>query len=299
MGEIDLHIHTTASDGMLTPSQVVRLAKERNLRAIAITDHDSIDGVREALDQGRRVSLEVIPGVEISANSKAGNLHLLGYYVQTEDGILKEKLDRLKRARSERNPRIIKKLNDLGISITYPEVIRASGGGQVGRPHFAQVLVDKAYVRSIDEAFDRFLAQGAPAYVDKYRFEAKEAIEVVLRAGGVPVLAHPYTLSCTPADLEKLLTELVDKGLKGIEAFYPDHTRKQTAQYQRLAERLGLVQTGGSDFHGALIKKAELGIIGEGVCLSYTIVEELMRVRHGSLSQPASPHLRKLDLERE
>ena len=279
MGEIDLHIHTTASDGMLMPSQVVRLAKKRNLKAIAITDHDSIDGVREALDQGRRVSLEVIPGVEISANSKTGNLHLLGYYVQTEDGILKEKLDRLKQARSERNPSIVRRLNALGIDISYPEVIQVSGGGQVGRPHFARVLCDKRYVRTIDEAFDRYLGQGAPAYVDKFRFDVKEGIEIVSKAGGVPVLAHPYSLDCTPEDLGEMVSELALDGLKGIEAFYPDHTPKQTAHYQRLAEKLGLVTTGGSDFHGPLITKAELGIIGQGISLTYATVEALKRAR--------------------
>jgi predicted metal-dependent phosphoesterase TrpH len=279
MGEIDLHIHTTASDGMLTPSQVVRLAKERNLKAIAITDHDSIDGVREALDQGRRVSLEVIPGVEISANSKAGNLHLLGYYVQTEHGILKEKLDRLKQARSERNPNIVRKLNALGVDISYPEVIQVSGGGQVGRPHFARVLRDKRYVRTIDEAFDRYLGQGAPAYVDKFRFDVKEGIEIVSKAGGVPVLAHPYSLNCTAEDLEEMVSALARDGLKGIEAFYPDHTPKQTAHYQRLAEKLDLVTTGGADFHGPLITKAELGIIGQGISLTYATVEALKRAR--------------------
>lgn len=286
MGKIDLHIHTTASDGTLTPSQAVQLAKKRGLKAIAITDHDTIDGVKEALEAGQRESMEVIPGVEISANAMRGSLHLLGYFVETERGILREKLQRLKQARAERNPRIVSKLNDLGINITYQEVIWASGGGQVGRPHFAQLLVDKKYVRSTDEAFDRYLAQGAPAYVDKYRFEVKEAIEIILKARGVPVLAHPFTLNGTSEDLETVVIQLVQDGLKGIEAFYPDHTPEQTAQYQRLAEKLRLVKTGGSDFHGTLIKKAELGIIGKGICLPYRIVEDLMRVKRDLISHP-------------
>lgn len=280
MGEIDLHIHTTASDGTLTPPQAVRLAKKRQLRAIAITDHDTIDGVKEAIAEGKRESLEVIPGVEISAKVITGSLHLLGYFVETEHGVLREKLERLKQARSERNPRIVKKLNDLGIGITYEEVVRASGGGQVGRPHFAQVLVDRGYVRSISEAFDRYLAQGAPAYVRKYRFRVKEAIDVILKARGVPVLAHPFTLNCTPEELETRLTALVQDGLKGIEVFYPDHTAEQIALYQRLAEKLNLVKTGGSDFHGGLMKKSQLGIIGNGICLPYRIVENLMQVKH-------------------
>lgn len=281
MMEIDLHVHTTASDGTLTPSQTVQLAKRRQLKAIAITDHDTVDGVKEALEEGKRLSIEVIPGVEISANAKTGSLHLLGYFVETERGILKEKLERLKQARSERNPRIADRLNDLGVHITYEEVVRASGGGQVGRPHFAQVLVNRGYVRSISEAFDRYLAQGAPAYVGKFRFEVKEAMDIVLEAGGVPVLAHPFTMNCAPDELETRVTELVQDGLKGIEVFYPDHTGEQTVQYQRLADKLGLVKTGGSDFHGALIEKAELGIIGKGISLPYATVKELLRVKRG------------------
>jgi predicted metal-dependent phosphoesterase TrpH len=283
MTEIDLHVHTTASDGTLTPSQVVQLAKKRRLKAIAITDHDTVDGVKEALEEGERASLEVIPGVEISANIGRGSVHLLGYFVETEGGILKEKLDTLKGARSERNPRIVSKLKSLGIAITYQEVVAASGGGQVGRPHFAQVLLNKGYVSSLNEAFDRYLAQGAPAYVDKYRLDVKEAIDLVLKAGGVPVLAHPFTLNCMPGDLETLVNELVQDGLKGIEAFYPDHTREQTAQYRGLAEKFHLVKTGGSDFHGTLLEKAELGIIGNGISLSYAVAEELMQVKQNMI----------------
>ncbi len=280
MVEVDLHIHTTASDGTLTPAQVVQLAKKRRLKAIAITDHDTVDGVKEAFEEGQRVSLEVIPGVEISANARTGSVHLLGYFVETERGILKEKLERLKQARSERNPRIVDKLNHLGLNITYEEVVAASGGGQVGRPHFAQVLLDKGYVRSLDEAFYRYLAQGAPAYVDKFRFDVRDAIDVVLKARGIPVLAHPFTLNCMPVELESLVADLAKDGLKGIETFYPDHTSEQTVQYQRLADKLGLVKTGGSDFHGKLLEKAELGIVGNGICLPYKIAEELMRTKH-------------------
>lgn len=279
MTEIDLHIHTTASDGTLTPSEVIQLAKERQLKAIAITDHDTVDGVEEALEEGQRVSLEVVPGVEISVNVRTGSLHLLGYFVETRRGVLREKLERLKQARSERNPRIAERLNDLGINITYQEVVRGSGGGQVGRPHFAQVLVDRGYARSINEAFDRYLAQGAPAYVDKYRFEAEEAIDIILKAEGVPVLAHPSSLDRTPGDLEKLVAQLIRYGLKGIEVFYPDHTPQQIALYRRLAKRFGLVVTGGSDFHGTLIEKAQLGTFGKGICLSYRTVEELLAVK--------------------
>jgi predicted metal-dependent phosphoesterase TrpH len=289
MGEIDLHIHTTASDGTLTPSETVRLAKERQLKAIAITDHDTVDGVGEALEEGNRLSLEVIPGVEISANTRTGHLHLLGFFIETERGILREKLEKLKQARSERNPRIVKKLNGLGIDITYEEVVQASGGGQVGRPHFARVLVDKGYVRSINEAFSRYLAEGASAYEPKFRFGAKEAIHLILKAGGIPVLAHPFTLNGTPEAIEKAVTELVQIGLRGLEAFYPDHTRDQTTHYRRLAEKLGLVITGGSDFHGALMEKNQLGITGAGIFLPYSLVEKLLQEKQALMIESCPP----------
>jgi hypothetical protein len=283
MEKIDLHVHTTASDGALRPSDVVRLASRKNLKAIAITDHDSIDGIEEAQKAGNQLSVEVIPGIEISANFRNGSLHLLGYFIET-GGTLASKLTRLKQARSERNPQIVDKLNRLGLRLSYPDVLEASGGGQVGRPHFAQVLVDRGYVRSINEAFDRYLAKGAPAYVDKYRFEVHEAIDVVLEAGGVPVLAHPRTLNCSLKDLERFVTALTHRGLMGIEVFYPEHSAEQMRQYGRLAEKLGLIQTGGSDFHGAPIKTTELGFIGEGISLPYSMVRVLKKAKHrGSL----------------
>jgi len=280
MEGIDLHIHTTASDGTLTPSETVQMAKRQRLKAIAITDHDTVDGVREALEEGRRVSLEIIPGIEISANTKTGHVHLLGYFVETKHGILKKRLERLKQARSERNPKIVNKLNSLGVDISYQEVVQESGGGQVGRPHFAQVLVNHGYASSISEAFNRYLGLGAPAYVHKFRFETDEAIDIILKTGGVPVLAHPFTLDRTAEEIEALVTDLVQKGLKGIEVFYPDHSREQIIQYRKLSEKLGLVRTGGSDFHGKLADKGQLGVVGNGIYLTYTVVEELLRVKH-------------------
>ena len=289
MGEIDLHVHTTASDGTMSPTEVVHLAKEKNLKAIAITDHDSIDGIEEAQKVGNELSVEIIPGIEISANFRDGSLHLLGYYVETQGGPLATKLARLKQSRSERNPQIVEKLNRLGVKITYQDVLEASGGGQVGRPHFAQLLVDRGYVRSINDAFDRYLTRGAPAYVDKYRFEIGEAIDVVLEAGGIPVLAHPRTLNLSREDLKRFVTTLARQGLMGIEVYYPDHSAGQRRRFRGLAEKLGLIQTGGSDFHGAPVKATELGFIGEGICLPYSMVTELKRARTGVSRQPKNP----------
>lgn len=288
MGEIDLHVHTTASDGTMSPADVVHLAREKKLKAIAITDHDTIDGIEEAQKAGNELSVEIIPGVEISANFRSGALHLLGYYVETQGGPLAAKLARLKQSRSERNPQIVEKLNRLGVKITYQDVLEASGGGQVGRPHFAQLLVDRGYARSINEAFDRYLTKGASAYVDKYRFEIEEAIDVVLEAGGVPVLAHPRTLNYPRENLERFVTTLTRRGLMGIEVFYPENSIEQTLQYRNLAEKLGLIQTGGSDFHGAPIKATPLGFIGPRISLPYSMVNTLKRAKHGISFRPVA-----------
>ena len=179
MGYVDLHLHTTASDGVLSPSGVVRYAKAKGLQAIAITDHDTIEGCEEGLSEGERIGFEVIPGIEISAEYSPGSMHILGFFLDIHHPLLNERLGYLQKARGERNPKMVARLNQLGIEVTYEEVLKASGGGQVGRPHFANVLLEKKVVRSFQEAFDRFLKKGAPAYVDKFRFTSKEALHFI------------------------------------------------------------------------------------------------------------------------
>ncbi len=280
MGSVDLHLHTTASDGVMTPSEIVRYAKRKGLQAIAITDHDTIEGLAEGLSEGQRVEFEVIPGVEISAEHSPGSMHLLGYFVEIDHPLLKSRLDYLQNARAERNPKIAERLNRLGVRISYEEVIKASGGGQVGRPHFAQVLLEKGYVRTFQEAFERYLGKGAPAYVDKVRFRPKEAISFIREAGGVAVLAHPKTLGTGGSSkLEELIVELMRYGLKGMEVFYPEHSPLEVTQFRALAERLGLLATGGTDYHG--IEKEELDIgVGRGeMKLPYSLVEGLKAAR--------------------
>jgi len=278
MGYVDLHLHTTASDGVMTPSEIVRYAKSKGLQAIAITDHDTIEGLEEGLLEGEKIGFEVVPGVEISAEYSPGSMHLLGYFLDIHDPLLKGNLDYLQKARAERNPKIIENLNRLGVRISYEEVVKASGGGQVGRPHFAQVLIEKGYVRSFQEAFDRFLKKGAPAYADKVRFKPEQAISFIKESGGVAVLAHPKTLGMN-STLQKILLELMEEGLKGIEVFYPEHNSLEVAQFKALAKRYGLLMTGGTDYHG--IDKEELDIgVGRGeMRLPYSLVEELKEVR--------------------
>jgi predicted metal-dependent phosphoesterase TrpH len=270
MGYVDLHLHTTASDGVMTPSAIVRYAKGKGLQAIAITDHDTIEGLEEGLSEGERIGFEVIAGIEISADHSPGSMHLLGYFLDIHHPPLKGSLDYLQKARAERNPKIIQNLNRLGVRINYEEVVNASGGGQVGRPHFAQVLMEKGYARTFQEAFDRFLKKGAPAYVDKLRFKSK-------------VLAHPKTVATNgSSSFEKILRELMEEGLRGIEVFYPEHTPPEVAQFKAMAERYGLLMTGGTDYHGIEKEALDIGVGRGEMKLPYSIVEALKAARRPS-----------------
>jgi 3',5'-nucleoside bisphosphate phosphatase len=270
---IDLHTHSNASDGTMAPREVVRLAKESGLAAFALTDHDTIDGLAEAMATGRQVDLEVIPGVEISARHALGSMHILGYFLDYESELLASRLAVLQQARKDRNPQIIAKLNKLGIPVTMEQVEAISGGGQVGRPHLAQALYQGGFVRSLQEAFDIYLGNNGKAYVGKFRFPPAEAIAMIRDARGIAALAHPFTLGIHTFDaLMPLLQELMDLGLAGLECYYPEHSADQEALYLSLAGKLGLLITGGSDFHGDNKPEISLGRINVQSHLTYDLV---------------------------
>ena len=262
---IDLHIHSRASDGTLSPAEIIALASGLNLGAISITDHDSIAGSREALLCGLPDSLGFLTGVEISAEPPpsypgAGSIHILGYGFRLDDPELNRSLEKLQDSRRGRNPEIIARLNKLGIAIRIEEVEREAADGQPGRPHIAKLLIKKGIAKSMDDAFDRYLGNGRPAYVDKFRIEFSQAIELINAAGGIPVLAHPCLLELERADqLEDLLQEMMSMGLKGLEVYYPLNTPQQTMQYSDLAARHRLLMTGGTDFHGDIQPEIQLG----------------------------------------
>lgn len=277
---IDLHIHTTASDGILTPTEVVNYAVRKGLKAIAITDHDTIVGNAEALKEGERQNLTVIQGVEISVEFLGGTMHILGYLIDYKNETLCEKLRTLQKFRAERNPRIVEKLNKLGMQLKYEEVEKLAQGGQVGRPHFARLMVQKGYVGSEQEAFDKFLKKGAPAYEEKTRLSPSEAISLILDAKGIPVLAHPFTLNCKNLEeLEQVVRELIEAGLKGIEAYYSEHSDKETLEYQQLSSKYGLLITGGSDFHGDKSLGIDMGTGRGNLNIPDEILNELFRVK--------------------
>jgi len=259
---VDLHCHSTASDGTLSPTELVRLAKDSGLSALALTDHDTVAGTAEAASAAGSLSLDFLPAIEISCQyPHPGTMHLLGYGIDPNSPVLRDLTQRLIAARDNRNPRIIARLNELGVAITMDEVEREAGGDVVGRPHIAAVLVRKGYVSSIKHAFDKFLGTTGLAYFDKERLTARQALDLVHQSGGLPVLAHPCQLRTTnDAELERVVKDLVDLGLAGIETIHSDHDASMVERYTRLAERYGLLKTGGSDFHGGNKKDIALGI---------------------------------------
>ncbi|GAB6097126.1 PHP domain-containing protein [Desulfatiferula olefinivorans] len=261
---VDLHIHSTASDGSLTPRAILDQARALGLKAVSITDHDTIDGIRAALTPAEPKDLHVLPGVEISAHppepfADPGSFHLLGYGFRLDDPDLNATLETLRTARHERNPKILSRLADLGMDLSPDEVYNDAADGAVGRPHIARAMMRKGYAADIDEAFDRYLSEGRPAFVDKARIACAEALCAITRAGGIAVLAHPVSLGMDLATLEGLLRTMIPLGLEGLEAYYPDHTPALTRAYIALSRELGLIATGGSDFHGAFKPEIRMG----------------------------------------
>jgi predicted metal-dependent phosphoesterase TrpH len=282
---IDLHIHSTASDGSFTPAEIIDHAQKLNLAAIAITDHDSIDGSREALRIGIPPSFNFLTGVEISAAHPpffpgSGSFHILGYDIRLDNRDLNQALSKLQAARKNRNPSILKRLNKLGFQISLDEVNQEVGEGQLGRPHIAYAMVKKGFVTSIDEAFDKYLGTRGPAYVDKYRIECEQAIQIIRAAGGVPVLAHPALLDIeNDQKLDALLQNLMKIGLAGIEVYYPEHSPQQIRQYTELARKYGLLMTGGTDFHGTITPQIKMGSGKGSLFIPYLLYEKLLGAR--------------------
>jgi len=244
--KVDLHTHTVASDGALTPRDLVRKAVEHRVGVLAITDHDSTEGLAEARDEaGRHPGLTLVPGLEINCNVEGAEIHVLGYLVDHEAAWFQEFLAGQRAARTARVYALTARLAELGVPIDPAEVLALAGEAAPGRPHVAQVMVKHGYVQSVREAFDRYLRSDGPANVPRHRLTPIEAIEVIRRAGGIAVFAHPGL-----AGRDAMIPDLVDAGLGGIETYYAEHSGAQVRSYLELCRRFGLVATGGSDFHG-------------------------------------------------
>ena len=263
-GGIDLHIHTSASDGSHTPNEIVEIAQQLRLEALSITDHDTIDGVKEILATGLLKTIKFVPGIEISAaapkSSKLdGSLHLLGYGIDPDNNDLNKLLVLLHQSRANRVPHIVDKLYQLGIHLSITEIKKQAQKSILGRPHIAKALVSHGYANSVDDAFNRFLGKGKPAYADKFRITCQTAIETIKAAGGLAVLAHPFLIDHNFEKIENLVDLMIPLGLAGIECIYPEHTKAATSFYKSLAKRKGLLITGGTDFHGPDVRP--------GICL--------------------------------
>lgn len=247
---IDLHTHSWFSDGTKSPAELVQLAACSGVSALAITDHDTMDGVNEALSASAEYGVEVVPGLEMSVVHKKKALHILGYFMDPAHAELTAALSVLQKARDGRNEKIIGKLQSLGIAATVGELKEISGFGQTGRPHIAKLLMNHGMVRSVPQAFDEYLGKDAKAYVARFAYSAEEAIGFITRAGGIAVLAHPILVDKTLNSLVTLLPALKSYGLAGIEAFYPTQSKKMRKRIRKFAEDNDLLLTGGSDYHG-------------------------------------------------
>lgn len=256
---IDLHTHSTASDGTFSPGALVAKAHREGLAALALTDHDTVDGVPEARRVADELGLEFVPGVEISAEADRGSLHIVGLFIEV-GGRLAQRLRALVGMRDERNERLVARLAQLGRPIELEEALAYSGGAVLGRPHFAQAMMARGYVNSVEDAFLRYLGKSGSAHLPKQRLPRRDAIELIRSAGGVPVLAHPNQTQLEGPQLEILVRELKDLGLVGLETHYTGYTKKQTRRFRRLARAYNLLESGGSDFHGTIKPGISLGI---------------------------------------
>ena len=247
MPKVDLHIHSTASDGRLSPAEVVGKAAELGLTVMAITDHDTVDGIAPALAAANVFpQLKVIPGVEISTDFPSGEVHVLGYFLDYTDPELRSTLDRFRNSRQLRAQRMVAKLKSLGVHIEWQRVQEIAGSGALGRPHIAQAMLEKGYIGSFKEAFTSYIGRGEPAYVEREKITPVEAVALILRSKGLPVLAHPFTAS----DPGAMTTELKAAGLVGLEVYYNGYSADKVNELLSMARRHNLIATGGSDYHG-------------------------------------------------
>jgi 3',5'-nucleoside bisphosphate phosphatase len=271
----DLHSHSNASDGSFSPTELVEYASKNGITTLALTDHDTINGIDEAVKAGEKFGVTVIAGVEISIDFNPGTMHVCGYNIDIDNKNLTDKLMIVQQARRNRNRAMVDKLNATGVAITLDEVKKVAGPDQIGRPHFARVMMDKGYVPTVKEAFNKYLAKGSPCYVDRVRLSINDAVKIIKGAGGKAVLAHPNQLKLESDDAYKrTFAELKDLGIEGVEAFSSYHNEEENQKFKAIADALELMATGGSDFHGKTKPDVGIGIFGENVTLT---INELMK----------------------
>ena len=279
MDTIDLHTHSTFSDGTFTPLQLVKYAEEKGLKAFALTDHDTTEGVKEA--KSIETNVEVISGVEISTRYDKKEIHIVGLYVNENDADLNKQLKYYREKRVTRNFEILEKLNSLGVNITIDDVKESCTGDVISRAHIAKALVSKGFVGSYTEAFDRYLGDNKCAYVPRETLNYEESMELITKAGGEPVLAHPLLYKMSDTNLENMMVKLRQKGLKAVEVYYSTHSNSDTQHIMAMANRVGLIYSGGSDFHGATKPKIDMGTGMGKLAVPYEILEKIRGERNG------------------
>ena len=277
---IDLHAHSIFSDGTNTPEELVNLAVQGGLTALALTDHDTTDGLPRFMAAGADSSIQTIPGIELSAEFGEITFHMLGYFLDPANAELQTALKWVREGRTGRNVQILEKLNRLGYNLTHEDVLKHAGDDLIGRPHFAAALIEKGHFKSKDKIFQQLLGKGKAAYVDRLRLAPEACVEVIRKAGGVPVIAHPGQMKLTARSLRRLVKQLKEHGLGGIEVWHPIHKPHQMSSYLRICEDFDLVATGGSDFHGKLTPDLTLGRGFGDLCILDSVVDQL-RVRRG------------------
>ena len=280
---IDLHTHSTASDGLYAPAELVRLAHDAGLKTIGLVDHDTTDGLAEALAAGKALGVEVVPGVEVNTDlpNRQGEAHVLGYFIEYERPEFQRKLRTLREARERRGERMVERLRAQGFDVTW-ERVRELAQGAVGRPHVARALIEKGYAANVSDAFDKYLAPGRPAYVPRFKLSPEDAVRLIASARGVPTLAHPAWI---PELEQRVLPSLVQAGLQGLECYYGEYDEATVARLLALADQYGLVPTGGSDYHGPNMHPTPLG----GRYVPESSLERLRQVAQRNREQPAPP----------
>jgi predicted metal-dependent phosphoesterase TrpH len=276
---VDLHTHSTFSDGTDTPAALIAKAAQARLEAVALTDHDNLDGMAEARSAAEAAGIELVPGIELSLEWPHGGFHLVVLWLEPGSGALQDRLTELQTGRAARNHVMVGKLQEHGIDITYEEVLEEAGGTGVGRPHMAAVLTRKGVVGSISEAFDLWLAIGRPAYVGRPRLGPEEAIGLARGSGAVPIIAHPHTLGVFGRELDEHLERLAGVGLVGLEALYPEYEPDTRLELMERARQAGLIPSGGSDYHGAYKPGLRLGSGFGDLSVPREVLEELREAR--------------------
>jgi len=278
---IDLHTHSIYSDGISTPAELIEMAVSNGLQALALTDHDTVEGVGEIQQLGRQFDITIMTGVEISTTLRQYTLHILGYGIDPTDPALHQWLQPLQAGREKRNKAILGKLQGLGIEITAEEIRKISHCGQTGRPHIARLLVEKGVVESFDAAFRQFLGRNQPAWESRFSYSAAETIDMIHQFGGLAVLAHPGQLDPEMRVQPLLIKELTLRGLDGLELYYPTHTRKTQKKLKALAVENNLIVTGGSDFHGTPRPAHRLAGKAQTFCPPYSIINAILARQSG------------------